>query len=235
MSPRFRGREWHELGDPELPRYLYSLLESSAPRLLVIRSPSAPAGSEFLAAVVRGRPGPGVIVSTQGELLPGASDDRGGARSRAAWKVLVVADDFASIAVTREAMAQVPSIVRDADTEPLIPPLWLPPPLLTAYSLVPPETMPVLAVDSWDDLVTSYYRDRPSIRPPTEDDLEEILLRSLDRGLRSHMILLTRRFRPVLEAGATIVLEITTPERDPSGAPRVRVLQGPVSVPGSDP
>jgi hypothetical protein len=234
LTQRSRGREWRDLTDPEAASSLRTLLESNSPRIVVVRSPSAPAGSEFLLAIVRGRSGPGVLVSTQGEVLPPASS--GADRWRAAWKVLMVADDFASIAATMAAMERVRSIVLDADTEPLVPPLWLPPALLTAYSLAPPDTMPVLAVDSWDDLVASYYRDRgyAGSPPPTEDDLEEILLRSLDRGLRTHLIVVTRRLRPVLEAGATIVLEISAPERDPTGVARVRVLQGPDPPPRHD-
>jgi hypothetical protein len=180
-------------------------------QMLVIRSPDRPTGSIVLAEIANRHATPGTLVSVPEGPSTTVDSDPAVTRLPPSWWILRTSDDLAPIAATAAALRLIDTLVREAGTEPMVPALWLPPPILEGYSLLPKAPEVMLAVDSWDGLLDAYLRGR---RPhvdgmPTEEELEKILLRSSEDYLTVHLIVVLRRPHPILENGADFVLEVS--------------------------
>jgi hypothetical protein len=195
-------------------------------RVMVIRSTDRKTGSAILGEIAYHRSASGAVVS-----VPEAGDspaDRDAISSGLppSWWVLRTSDDLAPIAATAAALRLIDTLVREAGNEPMVPALWLPPPILEGYSLLPRAPEVTLAVNSWDGLMEAYLRGRRSNEgeAPAEEDLERILLRSSEDYLTVHLIVVTRRPRPVLESGADFVIEVMEPARGRPVSVKVRAV-----------
>lgn len=190
---------------------------------LVIRSADRQIGSTILAEIAGRRTAPGTLVMAPERPMAAEGIDSTAARLPASWWILRTSDDLAPIAATAAALRLIDTLVREAGNEPMVPALWLPPPILEGYSLLPRAPEVMLAVDSWDGLLGAYLRGRqsPSEEMPTGEELEKILLRSSEDYLTVHLIVVVRRPHPILEGGADFVLEVF--ESTGGSAPRVEV------------
>jgi hypothetical protein len=205
---------------------LAPFFESGPSRVLVIRSADHWLGSALLAEVARRRSAPGAaVVAPEGTVAPVDLEETSTALP-ASWWVLRTSDDLAPIAATAAALRLIDTLVREAGNEPMIPALWLPPPILEGYSLLPKAPEITLAVNSWDGLLDAYLRGRRSRSQeiPDEADLERILIRSSEDYLTVHLIVVTRRLHPVLENGADFIIEVREPAEAALG---VTVRPGP--------
>jgi hypothetical protein len=192
-------------------------------RVLVIRAADRRNGTDILAEIARRRSNPGVVVIAP-EGAPGAvHSDSMSAGLPSSWWVLRTSDDLAPIAATAAALRLIDTLVREAGNEPMVPSLWLPPPILEGYSLLPKAPEVFLAVNSWDGLLEAYLKGIRSRagETPNEEDLERILLRSSEDYLTVHLIVVTRRPHSVLEHGADFVIE--APESAAGLPPRIEV------------
>jgi hypothetical protein len=227
MSPRVPTPGRRPPIPPEVVAHLDKFLSSGSSRLIVIRSPEPEAGSRFLTEVVRKQPGPGVIVSAPKDPAAVWMVDLAPVRPELLWRVLPNRAELSSIAVASAAMRLVHSLLWEVGSESAVPPLWLPPFLFEAYSLLPTDPMPNIGVDNWDELLQEYLKDRPPAPSniPSEEDLERILLGALEGPLRVHLLVVTRRPRVVLESGADLVLELRGNLTDPSRLEKVRVIR----------
>ena len=205
---------------------LRPLVGSERPGLLVIRSPHHAAGSTILNCIIQDRPGPGVTLAAPQESLTDAYNPSAQTRPELWVKVLSANDEVASIAAASAVVRVISSIVLQTKIQPTVLPLWLPPPVLQVYSSQPNGSVPTIALDGWDDILA--FRQgahHPSATPaPTEDVFEQNLLRSFEESPGVHFIVVTRRIWPELESKAALVLDVTPPMGDPSGATTVRLL-----------
>jgi hypothetical protein len=204
-------------------------------RALVIRAANPPIGNAILAEIAHRRAASGVVVMAPEPAGTATDRDVVSAGLPPSWWVLRTSDDLAPIAATAAALRLIDTLVREAGNEPMVPALWLPPPILEGYSLLPRAPEVTLAVNSWDGLLGAYLRGRRAREgeaAPTEEDLERILLRSSEDYLTVHLIVVTRRPHVLLESGADFVIETSESAGGASTAIRVR----PVSTdrPGPD-
>jgi hypothetical protein len=196
-------------------------------QVLVIQSADCRTGSAILSEIAERRLSPGVVVITPEQAGPGVPLDRTPPRLPSSWWALRTTDELAPIAATAAALSLIHTLVREAGNEPMVPALWLPPPLLEGYSLLPQAPEVTLAVDCWDGLLEAYLRGRHAGAGgvPSEEDLERILLESSEDYLTVHLIILTRRSHRVLESGADFVLRASEATR--GAAPEVKVQVNP--------
>lgn len=229
MAELPREDSWHESTHPGVWLSVLSLLGSRTPRVVVLRALDPAAGSTFLAQLVQHCHGPGVVVTIPG---PRPGPEVGGRKPseyRPSWQVLAVADDLAAASEAGIAMGHIASLVRDAAGEPVMEPLWLPPPLLEAFSLVAPDPVPIIALDAWDRIAESYYRGKGPAGNgvPGGNDPDRLLLRAAKLHLRVHLVVVTSRPRPILDTGADLALEAALSEDSPRDVLRVRLLRRP--------
>jgi hypothetical protein len=193
-------------------------------RTLVIRSADRRIGSAILAEIAHRRPAPGTLVMAPEKPATSGDIDSASTRLPSSWWILRTSDDLAPIAATAAALRLIDTLVREAGNEPMVPALWLPPPILEGYSLLPKAPEVTLAVDSWDGLLDAYLlgRHERTGEIPSEEELERILLRSSEDYLTVHLIVVTRRTHPVLESEADFVIEVSESEDRSSPAIRVR-------------
>jgi hypothetical protein len=213
-----------DLGSP-----LETLLRGATPHVVVIRSPVRSAGAELLDAMMRSHPGPGVVVVVPPEPSTGPHLEHTRSARELRWRVLSVQEGVVSITLTAAAMRLLHTLVRDADQQPsAVRPLWLPPSLLEAYSLLPDAPSPIVAVDNWEDLLQRYLRGggESGNGVPTAEELERILLAMIDREWTVHLVVLTQGPRPVLEAGADLIVDLTAPPGEAGPSARPRILRG---------
>jgi hypothetical protein len=177
--------------------------------VLVIRAADRRTGTAILAEIARRRSAPGVAVIVPEGVSAAADSGSMSAGLPPSWWVLRTSDDLAPIAATAAALRLIDTLVREAGNEPMVPALWLPPPILEGYSLLPKVPEVLLAINSWDGLLEAYLKGIRSRvgETPNEEDLERILLRSSEDYLTVHLIVVTRRPHSVLERGADFVIE----------------------------
>src|SRR5208282_4252230 len=210
----------------ELLDRLRPLMDSGTSRILVIRSPHHAAGSTILNCIIQDRPGPGVTLAAPQEPLMDAHSASAQTRPELWVKVLSADDEVASIAAASAVVRVISSIVLQTNIQPTVLPLWLPPPVLQVYSSRPNGSVPTIALDGWDDILSFRQGAHPlsGTPTPTEGDFEQSLLRSFEESPGVHFIVVTRRVWPALEAKAALVLDVAQPMGDPSGATTVRLL-----------
>lgn len=215
---------------PDAWERLEPFFHPSPSRVLVIRAADRRTGTAILAEIAGRRFAPGAVVIAPEGAPTGAEADSMSAGLPSAWWVLRTSDDLAPIAATAAALRLIDTLVREAGNEPMVPALWLPPPILEGYSLLPKAPEVLLAVNSWDGLLEPYLKGGRSRagETPTEEDLERILLRSAGDYLTVHLIVVTRRTHSVLESGADFVIEALGSTAD--SPPRIEVR---VAHPGS--
>jgi hypothetical protein len=191
-------------------------------RMLVIRAPEPRTGTAILAEIAHRRSSSGAVVIAPDVDMRPAQRDSMSHDLPSSWWVLRTSDDLAPIAATAAALRLIDTLVRESGNEPMVPALWLPPPILEGYSLLPKAPEVTLAVNSWDGLLRAYLQGRSNEREtPTEDDLERILLRSSEDYLTVHLIVITRRPHAVLESGADFVIDAS--ESDVGASPTIKV------------
>jgi hypothetical protein len=210
----------------EVRARILETLGSKEPRLLVLRSPDRAVGSAILARLAKDWPGAAIVVTAPPTGAGRTPMVGGGTQAEVAWSALPSGGEAVSLLETATAMRLVHTVLGGSPRSHELEALWLPPAVLEAYSRLPLEPTPTLAIDSWDVLVRAYLRDPPAdlTGVPSEGELDAILVESHRQRLSVHLFVVTGRAHPLLDAQADVLLEASPATDGPAGRRSVLVL-----------
>jgi len=211
---------------PEVQERLHRLDGSGTAHLIVIRSADREMGTALLERIVRERPGPAVVIDATAGPADPSSPGVPPARPQLRFTILPIADEIVSVAAASAVTRFFLALMRDEGEDPMVLPHWVPPRLLKAFSLLPVDPTPTIAIDGWDELIARDLRYRPGSTLPgsTPEQRERTALNAMDDASGVHFVVVVRRPHLNVEAKAELVLEAIDRPEEPPGTTTLRVV-----------
>ncbi len=170
----------------DLPTELQHFLSQPLPHTLLLRGPPGSGKTTLSISMLHSFPGQCVLVSSR---VTGAELQR--EFPWAKWDTQVqlidVTDRAGTLQDASRVVAQLKYVIENAEKEPKLRGLWLPPPLQDAWSRTDPGSPSMVVIDSWDALVERYIGiSGQEVGFPDRSEIERILL---DQMVQSPMFL----------------------------------------------
>lgn len=197
-----------------LPPEILQFLARPLPQSMLLRGPPGSGKSTLSLALLEAFSGRRIYVSSR---LGGPELTSQHPWIRAPASGIRVVDDAippGSIREARRVQARAREVL-SADDEAGVQSLWLPGPLLDAWSQARPESPSMVVIDSWDALVEGYVGVRsPDSDLPDRAELERLLLAQMARGAVMTVLVLERSEPSQLDYLVNGVLSLRSGEMD---------------------
>ncbi len=194
-----------------LPPELVRFLNLRQPRSLLIRGPPGTGKTTLALSLLEAFPGRRIYASlrTSDVELHDQFTWLGGP-GNGSIEVIDASSSVGGVAKAARAIERVPAIVSSAPDAQLTRALWLPEPLLEAWSRTDPDHPSLIVIDSWDALVEGYLARSSSLptKPPDRSEIERFALCELAQGNATLVFVVEREHPTQLDYLVNGVLDL---------------------------